>query len=526
MRNQILHIFRKDVRHHAAEIFLSLVVLAAYAWHETTRLNPLNSSSTALEVLLPLLSALLSVVWVFLIIRVMHEEPLVGDRQFWVTRPYEWRKLLAAKVLFIVVFVNLPLISVQVFLLIVAGFPLTPHISGLLWLHLLWVVFVILPAVTLAAVTATTGQFLLVVLGAVLYLILMFSVASHIPGEKVAGANSLPSQVALWIYIGVSVTAVLWQYARRRTMTCWNLVLGAAAVIAILFAATPYRTAINHLYRRPTAGQQLPVTMAFDPAKPASPGRGYPEKNKVHVRIPLFVSGIASGSEISVGGKMLDIQAAGGQRWSSGWNGSGEHFLPDIHNDETILAIDKDFFERVKSIPVNLRITFALFSWHAREVTRIVTQPNGFGLPGEGRCSFSPFELEASGASCVFPAQSPYPRMPYLLIAVKSEEMTCPKRENETSPPAGTTFYGRTWGAPFFGISPIQDLPIFFWSPGKATDRDHRPHICPGTPLTVFANWEELPAVREELEIDGIRLSEYQLNDSAGGTYGFGVVVP
>jgi len=30
---------------------------------------------------------------------VVHAESLVGDRQFWITRPYEWKKLLTAKAL-------------------------------------------------------------------------------------------------------------------------------------------------------------------------------------------------------------------------------------------------------------------------------------------------------------------------------------------------------------------------------------------------------------------------------------------
>lgn len=39
--------------------------------------------------------------WVFLTLRVVHGETLVGDRQWWVTKPYEWWKLLLAKELFL-----------------------------------------------------------------------------------------------------------------------------------------------------------------------------------------------------------------------------------------------------------------------------------------------------------------------------------------------------------------------------------------------------------------------------------------
>jgi hypothetical protein len=87
--------------------------------------------------------------WALLILRSSHAECLVGDRQFWVTRPYEWKQLLAAKLLFVAVFVDLPLLILQVFLLVMDGYQPASHISGLLWLQLLWLLCVILPVMTL-----------------------------------------------------------------------------------------------------------------------------------------------------------------------------------------------------------------------------------------------------------------------------------------------------------------------------------------------------------------------------------------
>ena len=48
------------------------------------------------------------VAW-YLIARLIHAETLPGDRQFWITRPYRWQSLLGAKVLFVLVFLNLPM---------------------------------------------------------------------------------------------------------------------------------------------------------------------------------------------------------------------------------------------------------------------------------------------------------------------------------------------------------------------------------------------------------------------------------
>jgi hypothetical protein len=39
------------------------------------------------------LSVLLAISWVMLVMRAVHAEGLVGDRQFWLTRPYEWKSV-------------------------------------------------------------------------------------------------------------------------------------------------------------------------------------------------------------------------------------------------------------------------------------------------------------------------------------------------------------------------------------------------------------------------------------------------
>jgi len=67
---------------------------------------------------------LLLLTWWFLIVRAVQSEALPGDRQYWITRPYEWKKLLAAKLLFIGVFVHLAAFVDDAFLLTRAGFNL------------------------------------------------------------------------------------------------------------------------------------------------------------------------------------------------------------------------------------------------------------------------------------------------------------------------------------------------------------------------------------------------------------------
>jgi hypothetical protein len=459
-----------------------------------------------------------------LILRSSYAECLVGDRQFWVTRPYEWKQLLAAKLLFAAAFVNVPLLTLQVFLLVMAGYLPTAHLSGLLGLQLLWLLCVILPVMTLATVTASIGQFLLAVLGVMLYTTALASLSSFVPAAGVSGVDWVPSRVWFLMLVGTSLAVVLWQYARRRTVPSRILLLSAGAVFPILMFATPYHILIERAYPQATVRQQLPVQLAFDPAKPASNGDGYPEKHKVHIRIPLLVSGIATGNRVTAAGRTVSIEAPGGQQWSSGWHNSYEFFLPNRPHDQTSITLDRDFFERVKSTPVKVDFTYALAPAHARETIRIVPQAGQFPVPGEGRCAFSPIDPEV--IQCVFPLKAPS-----LLVSAKSDEITCAPRQNETLLPPGTIGYGWIWSSATFeaefGISPVILRPLWVNDWGEVKARDFRPRVCPGTPLTIFTNWEDLPPTRIKLEIDGIRLADYQLNDARGeGMSGIGISVP
>ena len=77
--------------------------------------------------------ALVPVSWWLLISRAVHAEALVGDRQFWITRPYEWKSLLAAKLLFLAIYIYASILLAQCALLRAAGFHPLSYMPGLLY---------------------------------------------------------------------------------------------------------------------------------------------------------------------------------------------------------------------------------------------------------------------------------------------------------------------------------------------------------------------------------------------------------
>src|SRR5215470_8856446 len=168
---QVLHIFKKDIRHHWPEIFISLTVLAAYAWNEPKQWAPRELVENRLRNFLTGgLTVAVVISWCVLIVRVVQGENLVGDRQFWVTKPYDWKKLLAAKLLFMLVFISIPMLIAGSVLFAEGGFgsPL-PALSAILSTQAGSIALIFLIATALATVTASIAQFLLALLAIGVY---------------------------------------------------------------------------------------------------------------------------------------------------------------------------------------------------------------------------------------------------------------------------------------------------------------------------------------------------------------------
>ncbi|HEY4677125.1 MAG TPA: hypothetical protein VIJ01_08185, partial [Candidatus Angelobacter sp.] len=187
--NQIANIFKKDVRHHWIEILLCQAALMAYVWLEIHAWKQGELYLGFGRFLPDVVYIALPITWWFLISRAVQSESLVGDRQFWITRPYEWKKLLAAKALMVLVFINLPLFCAQLFLLVRAHFMPLPYLAGVLYMQLMLILIPFVPILAMAAVTRNIAQGLLGVLGIILFIAGMLALDTYMPEAAAADAN-------------------------------------------------------------------------------------------------------------------------------------------------------------------------------------------------------------------------------------------------------------------------------------------------------------------------------------------------
>jgi hypothetical protein len=509
--DQILHIFRKDIRRHMYEIFVSLALLGAIVWSEPSQWVPQRfSGDFARYALAQFLPNLLVIAWLLLVVRVVQGEALVGDRQFWVTRPYEWKKLLIAKALFFVAFVNIPLLFAQIALLREAGSAPTSYVRGLFWMQLLWVLYFILPTMTLAAITPSLGQGVLVLLGILLALIGLVALSSVALFQSQAPpVESNWTSLVLVVLIGACAAAVVWQYMRRKAWQSRLMLIGAAITGLLLMGFAPQQILTEREYPQPSAGQQPPVQLAFDPGRQTTEEFTSSEKNKVWVSIPLLASGIAPGAAVAIDAITVKIEAPGGLSWNSHWVGSNPFLIPGQPQTNVDFFMRKDFFDRVKWSTARVHISFAVTAFKATAVDRTVATDDEFNAPGGTSCWIG------SRSESTMQCRSPL-RSPFLLATIIPEETTCRLDDTDKAALRGTVVSGtnldRSTAPAEFAVSPVT-LTFVFLSRTSTWDSSKNEVLCPGTPLT-FSTLEEGQRTRTELTIDALRLADYQLHDS------------
>jgi len=505
---QIWTILRKDARHHWPEIAASLAILATFAWAEiyswTHSRNAAYASFSLLTAsFLPgLVNALVPLSWIFLIVRVVQGEPLVGDRQFWVTRPYDWKVLLAAKVLFIVTFINLPCFAMDAFLLARAGFHPAHYVVGLLWMQLMWILFICLPAGALASVTRTIPQMLLALLLVALFMIGMIALSQVIPNSNFSSGSDWWTG---FLFIATTVTIILLQYSRRRTAAARWLIAGLFAALALIMVLTPYRSLIARAY--PLSQGDVPVEVKLLPAQ-TNRGSYYDQGGEVSIQLPLSISQLPKDTFVDLDGMIATLTNANGVRWDSGWTVQARNFFADSQSAEISFQVDRRIFDQLKSAPVSAHLLLAFSTYHDTNQRQFVVPQGEFQMPDVGLCS-------ASGPAYFHSirCRTPLRRPRFLLITSDMASSTCPWDKQDSPAPPGllahdSVRYGDSDPAEM-GISPLHEVDIYLSDWNTLGTRFSNPGICPGTPLTL-SNPEFVGRSRVELQINNLSLTDYK----------------
>jgi hypothetical protein len=523
---QILAIFLKDARRFWPEIAASLAVTAALVmvyptqWRSGDHMAGAVSYSFrgllthgGLGFLPALLVFLVPISWWILIARLVHGERLVGHTQFWLTRPYDWRKFLAAKLLFVAVFVGLPFFAAQMLLLAQAGFNPFAYIPGLLFNLLLVTGGLIVPLMAISAVTSGFGRMTLVLLGLILFVIAVSLLFSLRPGDAIASIPDLISgNLAFLALLLGSAAAVVIQYARRRARTAWLTLAGVAAIFILLAIIDPDQSLISRSYA--SASGTPPLQLAFTADDFRAPMTNETnDKRELVIAIPLHASEVAGDSAIIPAAMRAVLDGPNGEHWESPWQGTpGDRFLPGSSDFVAHFRIRRGVYERFKSAPVSLRLVYAFDRASLVSYNTIPMPLTTVAVPGVGMCTpempWFQHPPEITGIACLSAMRQP--DLTYITAHWSVEP--CAANHEASASLIGTAWAGTLDASPAqFGIVSVWDVPIYLsniWTGNPPRPR----RICPGSPVT-FARFARSGRGQVTLTIPAFHLPELALGD-------------
>ena len=487
----VLHILGKDLRRHWRETALFVAVTAAWTWQQA---HPQAWTWPNGKAVLPIL---FFVLWFFIVVRVVQGESLVGDREFWTTRPYQWDALLMAKAIFLLLVLNVPLLASQVYQLFAAGFSFSwPWIPGLLFLCLAFAACLTLPAVALASVTESLVQWILAVAGLAIFAVFV----SWLPWSRLPvtlqAADQASGAITVLVVGVLLVLAIVKQYSRRLAMT--TIAIMATAILASIAIELLGPIALLRNLSYPQSSGQPPIRIAIRATGPNG-AREYTLTGflplKPSITFPIEGNATAPDTVIQVEGARLNAKGDGGWRWQSAWSKENASFSEIGYQGGLSFDIAANTAKELANRHATATVELALAVYKLSTPRRIETAADTFEIPGLARCrwpapylaNFAPNFLECDSAL----------RLPDLVLSrMDSGESTCAKDDSKADPlPPGHSAFGLNWDeTPMpadFDLRPVRRFDFGFsgWSPAipdpQNKGRSRIAFFCRGTPITV-----------------------------------------
>jgi hypothetical protein len=420
------HIFKKDMA-----LLWPVVLLSALAQVGMDVLASAMDASPQLAYLRPLTQ--LAVAGVFLAIVFtsalgVQQEPIPGTSQDWLVRPIRRRDLFAAKLLFVALAVQAPMLLADLMQIVTHGFPFDEALGAAFARNLLIFLTVSLPALAFAAMTRTVGQFIAAGIGYLLATIavtVLLSLTARLAGQEQvtnplawSGVAWIPQLAGRIVLAAGAAVALLLLYRSRRialarcvfpvfallsalaTLLPWNWIFaiqqgaqaapaGAQASVAFDAAAPRYRPAPGENVDAYSAGAgqvQLRGRAAGD--VPAETQARNAQRN-ITIYVPLRITALPSGSRPWADQARVRLTDADGK---TVFEGRGDDLKtvgggagPNVLAYEAI-RIPGLVYQQAKDSPLNLQIDFSLSVLSPQPAQAVAALGADEVLPGLGRC--------------------------------------------------------------------------------------------------------------------------------------------
>lgn len=507
---QALHILKKDLRNNRNLILFALlpvfaeIWIAPYQWGIPLVGNGWNAADILRSVGL-LLLVIIVICWMILIARVVHAESLIGDRQLWLTRPYNRISLLGAKLLFVLLTISLPFLMLHAILLAEAGFSPWRWLPQLLLNGAALFVGPLLILIAIATITSTLQRSIFVFLGLLLLLLLSIPIAlvtgigiDPMPLHLGAFVNSV-NQIAAILFCCVPIFV---QYRYRKTALAASLLVAGIVISVMLPIANLQRFAVDRNYLPISATDAAGYKFEYDASRALSYYTS-PPNSPFDLRvfmIPMHFKNRAPEYGMHLDGIRYTLESADGRRWQSNWKKSWGEPLIDENATNLLLQIPAWVYNRFAAHPIKVRIELAISEVKAdapRGYT--LSKPfEEFSVPEVGYCVSEPnFGSQGHAVIC----RTPYNRAPLMLArSALFSSQRCSEADRRPDSE------GMSWiGSLSPSESTFQMLPVEYPSFPIPHSAVPYPILCPGTPVT-FTPYHLVRQIQTAIVIDSYDL--------------------
>ncbi|MBI5282012.1 MAG: hypothetical protein HY858_10045 [Candidatus Solibacter usitatus] len=384
---------RKDVRRLWPAVAVTWLMLAALANADRWRADWMPSPMEGWT------NLLLCGAWACLAALAVLEEPLVGDRHFWLTRPHRWPALLTAKLLFVALAIHLPSFFADIFVLAARGLPPASHLGDLLSKQVLFFGWMVLPAMAVAALVRNFAQFVIALFAIGTGLAMLNGGFQSIPDY-----SGLTSQVrhtlVRALLAGAAIVVIYTQYARRSVLAARLTGIAAALAASAVFAFLP---ALAEYAVRGVGLAEAPRIALRNTASGESVPSAVRRQARPTVLLPIAVAPGEEGARVHVPLVDVEIVAPDGSRVESARPTPNRPFQQidlmavvysasrDNPLEWLVLSFTDSAWNRVKNAHVRIGGSAALEFYHPGETTILPMLGSG-NVPGLGRCTAATVE--------------------------------------------------------------------------------------------------------------------------------------
>jgi hypothetical protein len=348
-----------------------------------------------------------------LVAAVVHLDAIPGVRQDWLVRPIKRRDLLAAKLLFVILLVEGPILFTDFVGAAANGFPFAQSLSAALSRGVFWLATFYLPVLGFASLTRNFTE---AVAGAVIafvaFVVLMQAVVGHSEGVVLRTSAGWLTELALTLTAFSGTAAVLSvQYFQRKTARARGLTI-AAGLLALVAFVIPWRPVFAVQQRlSPNPGAASPIALTFNPdAGKYHELSGVRLDNRVYmsrfgveytaIYVPLSISGLPADAILNndratvqltgADGKIVDLGAAAALRVR---NEGPARARNSAHHS---FYVRDDLYSRIQDQPVQLTIDYSLTLLRLSESHALAAIGAEQTISGVGRCGT---KLNPAGAA-------------------------------------------------------------------------------------------------------------------------------